>query len=152
MKTTRFFVLFVAAATMMLASCDKENNTADNQDSQTEKMIIGSWTETEAIYIFIQNGISDTSSLLEDGETSEITFKADKTYHSVYHSFDGDSESNGTWAVSGNKFTFSDEFGPMIYTIDQLDATVFNISIREEGEDEDGPFSYYNIIRMTKNQ
>lgn len=141
-------MMSVAAAAMMFASCDKENN---NQGSQTEEMIVGNWNETEVLYIFTQGGVCDTTSMFEEGEYTEITFNADKTYSSVYHSIDGDTEDQGTWDVRGDKFTMTDEFGPMSYNIDKLDATVFNVSYNQEGDDEDGHSTYNIIIRMTRN-
>lgn len=157
MKTTRFVMIFVAAAAMMFASCDKDSDTTtgngtpdDNQLSQTEQMIVGSWNENEVLYIYTQGGGCDTTSMFEEGEYTEITFNADKTYSSVYHSIDGDSEDHGTWSVSGNTITMTDEFGPMNYNIDQLDASVFNITYNNEGEDEDGPYTLNIIIRMTR--
>ena len=150
-------MMFVAAAAMMFASCDKENNTpsgndtpSDNNGPQTEELIVGSWNENEALYIYTQGGICDTTSMFEEGESIEITFNADKTYSSLYHSTDGDSEDHGTWSVSGNTITFTDEFGPIIYTIDQLDASVFNITYSEEGEDEDGTYTLNIVVRMTR--
>ena len=155
MKATRFIMMFVAAA-MMFASCEKENNNpAENENptdnlTQTEEMIVGSWNETESLYIFTQGGACDTTSMFEDGESIEITFKADKTYSSVYHSIDGDTEDQGTWSVSGNIITMTDEFGPMNYNIEQLDASIFNIRYSDEGVDEDGPYSFEIKIRMTR--
>lgn len=153
MKTTRFIMMIVAAAAMLFASCDKENNNPsgnDNPGDNPDAMIVGNWNETEVLYIFTQGGVCDTTSMLEEGESAEITFKADKTYTSVYHSIDGDSEDQGTWSTSGDTLTMTDEFGPMNYTIEQLNATVFNITYNEEGEDEDGPYSLGIIIRMTR--
>ena len=157
MKMTRFIIIFVAAAAMMFASCDKENNNpsgndnpGNNSDTISEEMIVGTWNETEVLYIFTQGDIFDVSSMLEEGESVEITFKADKTYTSIYHSIDGDSEDQGTWSTSDSTLTMTDEFGPMNYKIEQLDATVFNITYNEEGEDEDGPYSLGIIIRMTR--
>ena len=150
-------MMFVAAAAMMFASCDKENNTPsgnDNQDnnnlSQTEEMIVGSWDETVSLYILTQGGVCDTTSMFEEGESIEMTFKADKTYTSIYHSTDGDGEGQGIWSVSGNTITITDELGAMSYNINQLDTSVFNISYSDEGEDEDGPYSVNIIIRMTR--
>jgi len=150
-------MMFVAAAAMMFASCDKENNTpsgndtpSDNNGPQTEELIVGSWNENEALYIYTQGGICDTTSMFEEGESIEITFKADKTFSSVYHSTDGDAEDNGTWAVSENTITLTDEFGPMNYNIEQLDASVFNITYSDEGQDEDGHYSINIKIKMTR--
>ena len=149
-------MMFAATAAMMLASCDKENSspvdntTGDNNDSQTEEMIVGSWNEMESLYIYTQGGVCDTTSMFEEGESIEITFNADKTYSSVYHSIDGDSEDQGTWSVSGSTITMTDEFGPMNYNIDQLDASIFNISYSDDGEDEDGPYTLSFIVRMTR--
>ena len=150
-------MMLVAAAAMMFASCNKEDNTpAGNGNptdtlSQTEKMIVGSWNETESLYIFTQGGTCDTTSMFEEGEFIQITFNADKTYSSIYHSEDGDSEDGrGTWSASGNTLTMADEFGPMDYNIDRLDADVFNITYSEEGEDEDGPYTLNIIIRMAR--
>ena len=134
--------MFVAAAAMMFVSCNKEKNA--------EELIVGSWNENEVLYIFTQGGESDTTSMFEEGEYTEITFNADKTYSGIYHSVDGDSEDRGTWSASGNTITMTDEFGPMNYNIDQLDASVFNISYNGNGEDEDGPYTLKIIIRMTR--
>lgn len=153
MKMTRFIIMFVTAAAMMFASCDKENNNPsgnDNPGDNPDALIVGKWNETEALYIFTQGGVCDTASMLEEGESAEITFKADKTYTSIYHSIDGDAEGQGTWSTSDNTLTMTDEFGPVNYIIEQLNATVFNITYNEEGEDEDGPYSLNIIIRMTR--
>ena len=157
MSNYKFIVMLVAAAAMMFASCDKENNNpsgndnpSDNPDTISEEMIVGTWNETEVLYIFTQGDIFDVSSMLEEGESVEITFKADKTYTSVYHSTDGDAEDQGTWSTSDSTLTMTDEFGPMNYNIEQLNATVFNIKYDEEGEDEDGPYSLNIIIKMTR--
>lgn len=158
MKATRFIMMFVAAAAMMFASCgEKENNNPSDNDTpggnngaQPEEMIVGNWNETESLYIFTQGGSCDTTSMFEEGESIEITFNADKTYSSVYHSIDGDSEDQGTWSVNGNTLTITDEFGPMDYNIDQLDASVFNITHSEDGEDEDGPYTLNIVVRMTR--
>ena len=155
MKATRFIMMFVAAA-MMFASCEKENNNpAENENptdnlTQTEEMIVGSWNETESLYIFTQGGACDTTSMFEEGESIEMNFKANRTYSSVYHSIDGDTEEHGTWSVSGNTITITDEFGPMNYHIDQLDSSVFNISYSDEGADADGSYSFNIIIKMTR--
>ncbi len=150
-------MMFVATAAMTLASCGKDDNTpAGNENptdnlSQTEQMIVGSWNETEAIYILSQNGMCDTTSMLEEDESVEMTFKADKTYTTVYHTEDGDSEDGGTWSVDGdNSIVMSTMFGPIVYTIDHLDATTFNITYIEEGEDEDGPYTSTFKVHMTK--
>ncbi|MBQ6653072.1 MAG: hypothetical protein IJM81_06735 [Prevotella sp.] len=159
MKTAKSITLLVSAALMVFASCgEKEGNTpagndnpGNNQNPQTEEMIVGNWNETVALYIYSQNGTCDTTSMFEDGESIVMTFNADKTYTSIYHSTDGDSEEDGTWAVTGDKLTLKTEFGPMDYTIDQLDASVFNVTHNEEDEDEDEDGSYsVSIIRMTK--
>lgn len=151
-------MLFVAIAAMMCASCGKENTTdnvtpaSDNsQEPSVELMIVGHWNETEILYIMIQNGESDTSSMLEEGEFTEMTFNADKTYTSIYHAHEGDAEGEGTWSVNGDSITITDEFGPMDYHIDQLDKEVFNITYTEEGEDEDGPYTINIKSKMTKN-
>ena len=153
MKMTRFIIMFVTAAAMMFASCDKENNNPsgnDNPGDNPDALIVGKWNETEALYIFTQGGVCDTASMFEEGESAEITFKADKTYTSIYHSIDGDAEGQGTWSTSDNTLTMTDEFGPVNYIIEQLNATVFNITYNEEGEDEDGPYSLNIIIKMTR--
>ena len=135
-------MMFVAAATLLFASCNKEK--------QTEEKIVGSWNETESLYLFTHDGVCDTTSMFEEGESIEITFKADKTYSSVYHSFDGDSEDHGTWSVKGSKFTLDGELDSMDFTIDQLDDKVFNITHREEGKDGSDHYSLEIIIRMTR--
>ena len=151
MKMTKYIILFVAAAVMMFASCDKENNNpGDNHDSLTDEMIVGNWNEKEVLYIFTQGGVCDTTSMFEEGESAEITFKADKTYTSVYHSIDGDAEGQGTWSISDSTLTMTDEFGPMNYNVEQLNTSVFNIAYNEEGEDEDGPYSISIMIKMTR--
>lgn len=142
MKTKTFLMMLAAAAATMFASCGKDDNP--------EKMIVGSWNETECLYIFTQGGMCDTTSMFEAGESIDMTYKADKTYTSVYHSTDGDSEDHGTWSVSDGKLTLTDEFGPMTYNIDRLDASVLNLSHNEEGDDEDGHFSLDIVIRMTR--
>ena len=134
--------MFVAAATLMFASCNKEK--------QTEEKIVGSWNETESLYLFTHGGVCDTTSMIEEGESAEITFKADKTYSSVYHSLDGDAEDHGTWSVKGSKFTMKGELDSSDFTIDQLDEKVFNITHSEEGNDENGHYSLKIIIRMTR--
>ena len=134
--------MFVAAATLLFASCNKEK--------QTEEKIVGSWNETESLYLFTHDGVCDTTSMFEEGESIEITFKADKTYSSVYHSFDGDSEDHGTWSVKGSKFTLDGELDSMDFTIDQLDDKVFNITHREEGNAGSDHYSLEIIIRMTR--
>ena len=151
-------MMFVAADTVMFASCgEKEDNIpggndnpGNNQNPQNEEMIVGNWNETVALYIYSQNGTYDTTPMFEEGEPIVMTFNADKTHTSIYHSTDGDSEENGTWAATGDRLTLTTEFGPMDYSIDQLDASVFNITHNEEGEDEDGSYSVSIVIRMTK--
>ncbi|MCR4829795.1 MAG: hypothetical protein K5864_10105 [Bacteroidales bacterium] len=150
MKTTRFIVMLMAAAMSIFVSCDKEDETPSDNLNETEKMIVGSWNETESLYIFTQGGISDTTSMLEEGESVVMTFNSDKTYTSVYHSLDGDDTDSGNWSASGDKLTFSTMMGPVAYTIHQLDASVFNISYNEEGEDEDGYYTLSMVISMTK--
>lgn len=141
MKKSLKTIVAVACVAMALsiAGCEKDNTNQngndtvnDNQGQQAsaeEKMIVGHWNEDEVLYITA----GDTASMLEEGETSEITFNADKTYETIYHSVDGDSEGEGTWSASNNKITMTDEFGPQTFTIDQLDTNVFNITRNEAG-------------------
>ena len=158
MKTTRFIMMFVAAAAMMLASCGKDDNTpAENENEKptvtlndTEKMIVGTWNETESLYITSRGEVRDTASMYEEGEYSEITFKADRTYSSIYYSNYGDSEDGGTWSANESTITMADEMGPNDFQIDQLDAMTFIISYSEDGEDEEGPYTVYIVVKMTK--
>ena len=150
MKTTRFIMMFAAVAAMMFASCGKDDNSSTGNLSETEKKIVGNWNETENLYLYTQGGVCDTTSMFEEGESIEMNFKANRTYSSVYHSIDGDTEEHGTWSVSGNTITITDEFGPMNYHIDQLDSSVFNISYSDEGADADGSYSFNIIIKMTR--
>lgn len=135
-------MIFMAAAMLMFASCNKEK--------QTEEKIVGSWIETESLYLYTHDGVCDTTSMFEEGESIEITFKADKTYSSVYHSLEGDSEDHGTWSVKGDKFTLNGELDSADFTIDQLDKNVFNITHREEGNDGNSHYTLEIIIRMTR--
>lgn len=144
-------MMFVAAAAMMFSSCDKDDNEPEeNPNAQTEEMVLGTWHETDVLYILTQGGETETTSLFEEGESTDITFNADKTYNSVYHSLDGDAEDSGTWSVNGSTFTITDYFGSMPYHIEHLDAEVFNLRYSMSGEDEEGPFTYDIIIRMIR--
>ena len=129
-----------AALTLCLTGCQKD----------PEDLIIGTWSEDEITYTLTQGGSTMTLPMTEPGETTEITFKEDKTYTSIYHSVDGDAEGSGTWSITGNTITFTDEFGPVAYNIDKLDKKVCQLSYTETDEDEDGPFTATIVIKMTR--
>ena len=121
--------------------------TACQKDSE---LILGTWIENEATYTSIQNGETFSFSMLEPGETMEITYKNDGTYTSIYHSVEGDSEENGSWSIKDDILTIIAELGTMDYHIDQLDKKTCNLTYNESGEDEDGPYTTTIVIKMTK--
>ena len=127
--------------------------TACQKDSE---LILGTWIENEATYTSIQNGESFSFSMLEPGETMEITYKNDGTYTSIYHSNEGDSEENGSWSIKDDILTINAvlddiaELDAMDYHIDQLDKKTCNLTYNESGEDEDGPYTTTIVIKMTK--
>ena len=122
--------------------------TACQKDSE---LILGTWIEDEITYTSIQNGESFSFSMLEPGETVEITYKNDGTYTSIYHSTEGDSEENGSWSIKDDILTINAELGDaMDYHIDQLDKKNGVLTYNESGEDEDGPYTTTIVIKMTK--
>ena len=129
-----------AVLTLGLTACQKD----------AEELILGTWVENEVIYNFTQGGETYNVPMLEPGETNEITFNADGTYTTFYHSNDGDAEGNGSWSINDDMITMTDEFGPMDYHIDQLDKKVFNISYSESDVDEDGPYTLSIVVKMTR--
>ena len=127
--------------------------TACQKDSE---LILGTWIENEATYTSIQNGETFSFSMLEPGETMEMTFNADGTYTTFYHSNEGDSEENGSWSIKDDILTINAvlddiaELDAMDYHIDQLDKKTCNLTYNESGEDEDGPYTVTIVIKMTK--
>ena len=129
-----------AALTLSLTGCSKD----------PEDLIIGTWEETEATYTETHNGNTETHSMIEAGETVEITFNKDLTYTSVYHSNVGDSEDHGTYSISGDKLTFTStiEFGgesettTEVYNIDNIDKKNMTLSASESMTFEGETYSY----------
>ena len=133
------------ALVVSLTGCQKE----------PEDLIVGTWTETEVTYTLTQGGSTDTYSMLDPGETVDMTFNKDKTYSTVYHANEGDATETGTWSISGTKLTFladNDELdmGPQTYNIDNIDKKNMILSQTESGEDEDGPFTATFVTKLSK--
>ena len=74
MKTTRFLMMFVAAAAMMFASCDKDNENENNQNSP----IVGTW-EYHEIQENIVRDYTETLMFKADG-TATVQFTCYDTY------------------------------------------------------------------------
>ncbi len=129
-----------AALTLSLTGCSKD----------PEDLIIGTWIETEATYTENDNGEITTSSMLEEGETVEMTFNKDLTYTTIYHSNVGDSEEHGTYSISGDKLSFTStiDFGgetetyTEVYNIDNIDNKNMTISASESMTFGEEPYSY----------
>ena len=139
-KTLKALAAMICGVLMLsLTACQKDS-----------ELILGTWIENEATYTSIQNGESFSFSMLEPGETMEITYKNDGTYTSIYHSVEGDSEENGSWSIKDDILTIIAELGTMDYHIDQLDKKTCNLTYNESGEDEDGPYTTTIVIKMTK--
>ena len=101
----------VAALTLSLTGCQKD----------FENLIIGTWNEDESTVTHtIDNDSPETYSALGEGETAEITFRADGTYTTVHHTTEGDVEKSGTWSIQKDKITLIADDGPMAYFIDKL--------------------------------
>ena len=69
MKMTRFIIMFVTAAAMMFASCDKENNNPsgnDNPGDNPDALIVGKW-----------NVLGDNKACLEISKDSKVTWYQD---------------------------------------------------------------------------
>ena len=126
--------------TLSLTACQKD----------ASELILGTWIENEATYTSTQNGESESFSMLEPGETMEMTFNADGTYTSFYHSNEGDADNSGTWSINEDNITMTDEMGTSVYHIDQLDKKTCTLSYSWSGEDEDGPFTVTIVTKMTR--
>ena len=101
----------VAALTLSLTGCQKD----------FENLIIGTWNEDESTVTHtIDNDSPETYSALGEGETAEITFRADGTYTTVHHTSGVDAEKSGTWSIQKDKITLIADDGPMAYFIDKL--------------------------------
>ena len=101
----------VAALTLSLTGCQKD----------FEELIIGTWNEDESTVTHtIDNDSPETYSALGEGETAEITFRADGTYTTVHHTSGVDAEKSGTWSIQKDKITLIADDGPMAYFIDKL--------------------------------
>lgn len=101
----------VAALTLSLTGCQKD----------FENLIIGTWNEDESTVTHtIDNDSPETYSALGEGETAEITFRADGTYTTVHRTSGVDAEKSGTWSIQKDKITLIADDGPMAYFIDKL--------------------------------
>ena len=101
----------IAALTFILNGCQKD----------FEELIIGTWNEDEANVTYtIDNDSPVTYSALGEGETAEITFRADGTFTTVRHTTGGEVENSGTWSIQKDKITLIADDGPMAYFIDKL--------------------------------
>lgn len=101
----------VAALTLSLTGCQKD----------FENLIIGTWNEDESTVTHtIDNDSPESYSALGEGETAEITFRADGTYTTVHHTSGVDAEKSGTWSIQKDKITLIADDGPMAYFIDKL--------------------------------
>ncbi len=113
MKKTLNSIVAVAvvALTLSLTGCQKD----------FENLIIGTWNEDESTVTHtIDNDSPETYSALGEGETAEITFRADGTYTTVHHTSGVDAEKSGTWSIQKDKITLIADDGPMAYFIDKL--------------------------------
>lgn len=150
MKSIKTFAAVVLAAlTLSLTGCSKD----------PEDLIIGTWTETEATYTETDNGETTTRSMLEEGETVEMTFNKDLTYTTIYHSNIGDSEEHGTYSISGDKLSFTStiDFGgesetyTEVYNIDNIDKKSMTLSMGESMTNGEETYSYsVNIVFKKK--
>ena len=116
MKATRFLMMFVAAAAMMFASCDKDDENENNQTSP----IVGTWEYHE----IQENVVRDY--------TETLTFKANGMVTVQFTCYD--TYSNGdTWHYGKSMI------GP--YTVDGANL---NIKLYYNGimESEDSEFTY----------
>jgi hypothetical protein len=125
-----------AALTLSLTGCSKD----------PEDLIIGTWEETEVTYTETYNGNTETNSMLEEGETAEITFNKDLTFSSIYHSNVGDATSNGTYSIAGDKITITtvmeEDTDVEVYNIDNIDKKNMTLSISESMTYEGETYSY----------
>ena len=118
MKTTKFLMMFVAAAAMMFASCGKDDSNK-NENNQTSP-IVGTWEYHETSYEGIRQ-YTETMSFKADG-TMSVWFTCYDTY-----------EDGSTWHY-GISLT-----GP--YTID---GNKLNLTLRHNGvmNSEDSELTY----------
>lgn len=137
-----------AALTLSLTGCSKD----------PEDLIIGTWIETEATYTENDNGEITTQSMLEEGESLEMTFNKDLTYTSIYHSNAGDSEEHGTYSVSGDKLSITStiefdgesETTTEVFNIDNIDKKNMTISMGETMTFGEETYSYTIKIVLKK--
>lgn len=115
MKTTRFIMMFVAAAAMMFASCNKDNN----ENNQTTP-IVGTWEYHETSF----GGIRQY--------TETMSFKADGTMSTWFTCYDS-YEDGSTWHF-GIRLA-----GPYI-----VDGNKLKLTLRQNGvmNTEDSDFTY----------
>lgn len=147
-KTLKILIAVICSVlALSLAACQKE---ADSTPETAEQPILGTWIENEATYTYTQNDETNSMSMLEPGETIEMTFKSNGTYTSIYHAVEGDSYDNGTWSIHDDMITIANELGTTVYHIDQLDKTTCILSYNESDEDEDGPYTINIVMKMTK--
>ena len=140
-KTLKTLVAVICGVlTLSLTACQKD----------AAELILGTWIETEATYTQTQNDETISFSMLDPGETVEMTFKNDGTYTTVYHSVIGDSDNNGTWSINEDNITMTDEMGTSVYHIDQLDKKTCVLSYSESDEDEDGPYTATIVTKLTR--
>ena len=136
-KTFKTFVAVICGVlTLSLTACQKD----------ASELILGTWIENEATYTSTQNGESESFSMLEPGETIEMTFNNDGTYTSIYHAVEGDANDNGTWSINEENITITDELSTTVYHIDQLDKKACVLSHSETV----GTYSSTIVIKMTK--
>ena len=134
-----------AALTLSLTGCSKD----------PEDLIIGTWDETEITVTSIISGspIEDengtfTDSMLEEGQTAEMTMNKDYTYVSYSKYATGEeSTDHGTWSIADNKLTMTssdDEFGfgPQVYTIETLTKNDMILTMSESYSESGMNMSY----------
>ncbi len=142
MKKTLLTIAAVVCATLTLAltGCSKD----------PESLIIGTWDYDEVAITYTENGHTETTSGLEEGETADMTFREDGTFTTVYHSTDDDAEGSGTWSIKDNKLTTVDEMGAMTFNIDKLTKKALEISYTESGEFDGDVFSMSIVMKMSR--
>lgn len=133
--------------TLTFASCEDDS---DPELTNTEKMIVGKWLETDVTYFENVNGVDqEPMPMLEPGQTVTVSFKKDRTYTSTYIDNETEKES-GTWSAKDHTLIFNTSFGSMKYNIDTLDTQHMTLSYTESYSEDGDDYNVLIVVEMTK--
>jgi hypothetical protein len=121
MNRLSYFSLFFIVLLGFSACGNKDNSTPNYQT-----MIVGKWNLQREVYVqYINNAKQvDTTCIAADTVYSNVQFNADKTFKSLSIRFskslnlsspDDETNTSGTYTVSGTSFTLSESIGGIYF-------------------------------------